>query len=80
MTQSSENTIKQLEERIKAVNNAKIRTETQLEELRKQRDSLLAQLAELNVNPSTLDDHITQLEQEIKTALENIEQQIPEGF
>ncbi len=76
----NENKVKQLEVRIKNVNDAKIRTETQLEELRKQRDAILKRLTEMQIDPNSLGEQINQLRQQIETDLINIETQIPEGF
>lgn len=76
----SENKLKTLEQRIGNVNDAKIRAEATLDQLRKQRDDILARLNELGVDSNTLASQIETLEQEIKTELTNIEAQIPEGF
>jgi len=76
----NENKVKQLETRIKNVNDAKIRAETQLEELRRQRDAILTRLAEMQIDPNSLNEQIAQLKQQIETDLINIEAQIPEGF
>jgi chromosome segregation ATPase len=72
--------IKQLEIRIQTVNDSKIRAETQLEELRKQRDQILTRLQEMQVDPNSLGIRISQLKQQLEMDLTNIEAQIPEGF
>jgi len=72
--------IKQLEIRIQTVNDSKIRAETQLEELRKQRDQILTRLQEMQVDPNSLGIQISQLKQQLEMDLTNIEAQIPEGF
>jgi chromosome segregation ATPase len=80
MPSQDKNRIENLKERIQNVNNAKIRSETQLEELRKQRDTILARLAELGVDPNSLGTQIEQMKQQLEIDLANIEAQIPEGF
>jgi len=80
MPNPNKDKIENLKERIQNVNNAKIRFETQLEELRKQRDVILARLTELGIDPSSLDSQIEQMKQQLETNLANIEAQIPEGF
>lgn len=80
MPDPNKDKIENLKERIQNVNNAKIRFETQLEELRKQRDVILARLTELGIDPSSLDSQIEQMKQQLETNLANIEAQIPEGF
>lgn len=75
-----ENKLHELEKKVQEINNARIRAETRLEELRKQRDELIAQLKAQNIDPGTLADQIEKLRQQINEKLENIESQIPEDF
>lgn len=80
MPSQDEQKIKELESRIKAVNEAKIRAEAQLEELRKQRDAILQRLTELKIDPGSLGAQLEQMKQQLTNDLKNIEDQIPERF
>jgi chromosome segregation ATPase len=80
MPSQDEQKIKGLENRIKAVNEAKIRAEAQLEELRKQRDTILQRLTELKIDPGSLGEQLEQMKRQLANDLKNIEDQIPGGF
>jgi chromosome segregation ATPase len=80
MPSQDEQKIKGLENRIKAVNEAKIRAEAQLEELRKQRDTILQRLTELKIDPGSLGKQLEQMKRQLANDLKNIEDQIPGGF
>lgn len=80
MSDLNEEKLKHLEAQVRTINETKIRTEAQLEELRRQRDEILQRLSQMNIDPNSLDEQIKQLEQQLQNDLTNIESQIPEGF
>jgi chromosome segregation ATPase len=52
----------------------KTRAETNLESYTRQRDEIVAQMAELGVTPETVDNEIERLEQEIEESLKQAEE------
>ena len=52
----------------------KTRAETNLQNYTKQRDDIVAQMAELDVTPETVDNEIERLEQEIEESLKQAEE------
>jgi chromosome segregation ATPase len=52
----------------------KTRAETNLQNYTKQRDDIVAQMAELGVTPETVDNEIERLEQEIEESLKQAEE------
>lgn len=80
MPNDNEEILKQLEQRVQEVGRERIRVETQLEQLRQQRDGLLTQLKELGIDPAKLAEEIAAQERQLDEELAAIAAQIPEGY
>lgn len=73
-----ENEIKILKERIDRAQIDKVRAETRLEQLEKEKDELLAEMKEYGVAPDTLDQEIDRLETELAGLLQEAARLLPE--
>jgi uncharacterized coiled-coil DUF342 family protein len=74
---TNEDILKNLEQKVKSLNDDRIRKTEQLRLLREQRDQLNNQLQEQGLDVNTLKATISQLETEITQELENLKSQIP---
>jgi len=63
-----------LKSQIEQGKTEKTRAETNLESYTKQRDEIVAQMAELGVTPETVDAEIERLDQEIEDGLKQAEE------
>lgn len=72
-----ENEIKNLKDRIDRAQMNKVRAETRLEQLEKEKDALLAEMKEYGVEPDTLEQEIQRLEQELATLLQQANDLLP---
>ena len=73
----SEKKLQELETRVKELNEKRIRTEEQLNLLRKQKDEIIAELTVLDIAPKDLDATITALDESIQKQLTEIRDQLP---
>lgn len=69
--------LQKLKEGLERANNLRIQAETRLEELSKQEKELVEQIKAYGVEPEQLDDYIANLQQEIETLIDKIENLIP---
>jgi chromosome segregation ATPase len=76
--QQLEEQIKGLKTKIEDAKNKRYRAEIRLEELEKKEKEILNQLAELGVEPNSLDEEIEKLEKEIQKEIEEVKQMIPQ--
>jgi len=72
----SEERLNQLEDKVNNLKSEKIRTEERLKILRKQKEDVTAELASLGVAPKDLDGVISELSEQIRTSLTEIDAQI----
>lgn len=66
-----------LKEKIDRAKNIKIKAETKLEALQKQKEEIIKQLEEMGINPNELEKEIKRLESEIITLIKEIEESLP---
>ncbi|CCJ33813.1 MULTISPECIES: hypothetical protein [Caloramator] len=66
-----------LKEKIERAKNIKIKAETKLEALQKQKEEIIKQLEEMGINPNELEKEIKRLESEIITLIKEIEESLP---
>lgn len=69
--------INELKAGLDKANDLRIQAKTRLEELAKQEQEIISQLAELGVKPEELDHEIASLEEQIKNLVAEIESLIP---
>ena len=77
MAMTNEDQLKDLEKKVKNLNDDRVRKTEQLRLLREQRDQVNNQLQEQGLDVNTLKATISQLEIEIAQELENLKNQIP---
>ncbi|MDI9502030.1 MAG: hypothetical protein GX291_08420 [Tissierellia bacterium] len=73
-----EKDIKILKERIDRAQIDKVRAETRLEQLEKERDALLAEMQEYGIKPEDLDKEIARLDKEVGDLLQKAAELLPE--
>jgi chromosome segregation ATPase len=73
-----EKRINQIKESLDKAKNMRIRAETRLEQLNKQKEEILEELKTLGVAPEQLDGEIERLRSEIEDLLGKAEKLIPE--
>ncbi len=73
-----EKKINQIKESLDKAKNMRIRAETRLEQLNKQKEEILGELNELGVSPEQLDSEINRLKNEIEDLLDRAQKLIPE--
>ncbi|OPZ86491.1 MAG: hypothetical protein BWY74_03630 [Firmicutes bacterium ADurb.Bin419] len=73
-----EKKINQIKENLDKAKNMRIRAETRLEQLNKQKEEILGELNELGVSPEQLDSEINRLKNEIEDLLDRAQKLIPE--
>ncbi|OAT85753.1 hypothetical protein [Desulfotomaculum copahuensis] len=69
--------INELKAGLDKANDLRIQAKTRLEELAKQEQEIISQLAELGVKPEELDREIASLDEQIKNLVAEIESLIP---
>ena len=74
-----EKEIHELKQKIDQAKAMRYKAEARLEELQKQRQSLLDELAKLNVKPEELDKEIGKISAEIKNLLKKAKDLLPEN-
>lgn len=72
-----EQDIKRLKERIDRAQIDKVRAETRLEQLEKEKEALLTEMNEYGVTPDALDAEIDRLEKEVASLLEQAAELLP---
>lgn len=72
-----EQEIKTLKDRIDRAQIDKVRAETRLEQLEKEKEALLAEMSEYGVHPDTLDTEIARLEKEVGDLLQEASELLP---
>ncbi|KRQ87010.1 hypothetical protein ABG79_01200 [Caloramator mitchellensis] len=72
-----EDKLQLLKEKIERAKNLKIKAETKLESLQKQKYDLIKQLEEMGVKPDELELEIDKLKQEIEQIIKEIEGALP---
>ena len=77
---SPEEKLNELEENVNKLKEEKIRTEEKLNNLRRQKDEIIAELTILGVAPKDLSSEINKLDTEINAKLADINSQIPEDM
>jgi len=75
---STEEKLKSLEAKAKQISNEKIRKTERLENLRKQRNEVVKQMAQENLTPQTLTQEIQNLDTQISQEIQNLETQLGE--
>jgi chromosome segregation ATPase len=78
MAQDYEKKLGQIKENLDKAKNLKIRAETRLEELNKQKNDILKELDDMGVKPENLDSEIESLKSEIEDLIGKAEKLIPE--
>ncbi len=73
-----EKKINQIKENLDKAKNMRIRAETRLEQLNKQKEEILGELKVLGVTPEQLDGEIERLRTEIEDLIGKAEKLIPE--
>lgn len=78
MSLEYEKKINQIKENLDRAKNMRIRAETRLEQLNKQKEEILDELKDLGVSPEQLDSEINRLKNEIEDLINKAEKLIPE--
>lgn len=77
MNTNYEEKLQTLKEKIERAKNIKIKAETKLEALQKQKEEIIKQLEDMGINPNELEKEIKRLESEIITLIKDIEESLP---
>lgn len=77
MAAESEKRIAELKEQIEKARQLKYKYEARLDELQRQRERLLQELADLQVRPEELDDEIRRLQSDVEALLREAADLIP---
>lgn len=73
----NEKVLASLKEELEAAKTMKVRAEARLEQLQKQKDDIIKELAELGVKPEQLDAEIQRLQAEIEQLIQQARQLLP---
>jgi chromosome segregation ATPase len=80
MTTDYDKAISQIKENLDKAKNMRIRAETRLEQLNKQKADIVNELEALGIKPEGLDLEITKLRKEIEDMITNINEMIPQDL
>ncbi|QNO16501.1 hypothetical protein HYG86_17840 [Alkalicella caledoniensis] len=74
---SVEKEISILKEQLETIKSKRYKAEAKLEELVKQREGILAEIKELNIDPNDLENEIRKMEQEVSELLKKTKEMLP---